>query len=427
MKHFLYTSFLALFLASCGHIDTTNTIVAIQIQDRNGLTETISSPERLKNYDETDFLDPQPYKKVLRIYRGQGKNNSKITTYHPNGVVWQYLEAEELRAFGSYREWHPNGQLHIEATVIGGTADVSPNAQKDWLFHGVSQVFSEQGLLIASMPYRQGMLEGVSSYFYASGELEKELPYRGHALEGVAIEYYPGLQIHSKTTYVQGEKTGPSVGYFKNQQLAWTEEYRDNLLINGAYYRPGSELISTVENGSGLRALFDGDYLAYLVQVQQGFIEGKVKQFSKQGELYSSYFVKNGKKTGTETVYFLKQEMEGVESKGLQPKMTINWAGHSVHGPVKTWYNTGQMQSQKDFCHNKKMGPSMGWYRNGSLMLVEEYEEDRLVKGHYYKKNALDAVSSVINGNGLVTLYDENGVFLRKTPYLKGDPVDSSE
>lgn len=427
MHRFLYIIFLPFFITSCSYVDTTNTIVAIQIQDRNGLTETISAPERLKNYDETDFLAPQPYKKVLRIYRNQGKNQSKITTYHPNGLAWQYLEAEELRAFGIYKEWHPNGQLHIEAHVIGGTADVSSNAQKDWLFHGVSHVWNEQGFLIAKIPYKQGMLEGVSTYFYASGEIEKELPYRGHILEGIAIEYYPDHQIHSKTTYVQGEKTGPSVGYFKNQQLAWTEEYRDNLLINGAYYSPGAEIISTVESGSGLRALFDGEYLSYLVQVQQGFIEGKVKQFTRQGDLVSSYFVKNGKKTGTETVYFLPHEIEGTEAKDLQPKITVNWEDHTIHGSVKTWYSTGQMQSQKDFCHNKKTGPSMSWYRNGSLMLVEEYEEDRLVKGNYYKKNALDAISSVTNGNGLVTLYDENGVFLRKIPYLKGEPVDPSE
>jgi antitoxin component YwqK of YwqJK toxin-antitoxin module len=73
------------------------------------------------------------------------------------------------------------------------------------------------------------------------------------------------------------------------------------------------------------------------------------------------------------------------------------------------------------------MGPSLSWYRDGSLMLLEEYEENQLVKGQYYKKNALDSVSSVINGSGIASLYDENGVFLRKIPYVEGEPVDPED
>ena len=56
-------------------------------------------------------------------------------------------------------------------------------------------------------------------------------------------------------------------------------------------------------------------------------------------------------------------------------------------------------------------------------MLVEEYEEDRLIKGQYYKKNGRDPVSMVFNGNGTAMLYDERGVFLKKVTYVKGEIV----
>ena len=416
-----------LIAAGCYRAGVEDSIVAIQIQDRNGLTETISTPERLENYNKIDFLTSQPYKKILRIYRNQGKSHSKITTYHPNGAVWQYLEAEELRAKGAYKEWFANGQQKIEATVIGGTADVSQGAQKDWLFHGTSFVWDEQGRLVAKLPYNQGALDGTSLYYFPTGKLEKEWPYQNHVLEGMAIEYHPNGGIRSKTAYKQGNKEGMSYGYFQNNQIAWEEEYRDNLILEGSYYNTKGELLSKVEEGSGFRALFEGDTLSYLVQIQQGFGEGGVKQFTNKGELQAIYHIKNGKKYGTETIYYLPPELEDGNKENFLPKISINWEDNRVHGSIKTWYSNGQLQSQRDFCRNQKMGPSLSWYRDGSLMLVEEYETDKLTKGLYYKKNGLDSISSVINGSGLAMLYDENGVFLRKVTYIKGDAVDPGD
>ena len=175
MKNYL----LALALLSttaCYHSAPQEQIMAIQIQDRNGLTETINASDRLEVYQNVDFLASQPYKKVLRIYRKEGKNHSKISTYHPNGMPWQYLEAQEMRAYGAYREWFQNGQLKIEATVIGGTADVVLGAQQDWLFEGLSQVWDEKGNLTAQIPYAKGALEGTSLYFYPDGKNKKRSP-----------------------------------------------------------------------------------------------------------------------------------------------------------------------------------------------------------------------------------------------------------
>jgi antitoxin component YwqK of YwqJK toxin-antitoxin module len=216
-----------------------------------------------------------------------------------------------------------------------------------------------------------------------------------------------------------------SLGYFTNDQKAWEEEYRDNLLINGSYYNPQGELLTTVDDGTGVRALFEGDTLSVLMQVQQGFIEGKIKHLTPQGELKTSYTIRDGRKHGVETIYFLKAEKEkNSDPNLLTPKITIDWEDQSIHGTIKTWYPTGQLQSQKEFCHNKKMGPAMAWYRNGSLMFVEEYEHDKLLKGLYYKKNALDTTSCVVQGSGTATIYDENGIFLRKISYAKGEPTD---
>ncbi|HSX26666.1 MAG TPA: hypothetical protein VLE89_06640 [Chlamydiales bacterium] len=413
--------------AGCHHSsEPEDSLVAIQIQDRNGLTETISAPDRLEVYESVDFLYSQPYKKVLRVYRTTGKNHSKITTYHPNGTVWQYLEAEEMRAHGAYKEWFPNGQQKIEAVVIGGTADVNLGYQHDWLFEGEAQVWDEQGHPMAKIPYRNGALEGHSIYFYPNGQMERELPYSANLLQGDGFEYYPDGNLKSKTSYKKGLKEGPSLGFFSERQAAWIEDYSEGLLKTGAYYHPNGELYSEIENGGGFQALFDRETLSTVVEFRQGRAEGTVRKFSPAGELRTLFHLKNGIKHGEEIEYFLTSERSDHET-AQQPKLSVNWHENVIHGPVKTWYNNGQLQSQREYCRNQKSGPAINWYRDGSLMALEEYEEDRLMKGQYYKKNQRDLVSSISNGNGIAFLYDGDGVFLRKVTYLKGKTVDPED
>lgn len=388
-----------LILAGCHHAPDPSEplLLSIQIQDRNGLTETISIPERLATYDEVDFLNPQPYKKVLRIFKRDGKNAAKITTYHPNGLPWQYLEIQDMRAFGAYREWHPNGQLRIEATVIGGTADVVPGAQQDWLFDGLSQVWDDEGRLLAKIPYEKGILEGKAFYYYSNGQLEKELLYHQNELDGESLEFFANGSVKAKTSY------------------------QKDLLIEGDYFSLAGEEISHVKQGAGLQSIYEGNVLDRMVEFLNGRPEGAVKVFSPSGEWIALYTTKNGKKQGEELRYFTTQEKEG---DLLIPKLSIPWEEDSISGIVKTWYSNGKLQSQKEFARNKKTGASLAWYRDGSLMLLEEYEEDSLLKGQYFKKNQKEPVSTVSNGNGTVTLYDEQGIFLQKIPYAKGKPVE---
>src|SRR3972149_7346238 len=87
---------LFLFLAGCKErTDRDQTdLVSMQIIDRNGFSETIGSKERLSPYKKVDFLSSQPYQKVLRVFakNHEGKSRSALSSYHPNGHIWQYLE-----------------------------------------------------------------------------------------------------------------------------------------------------------------------------------------------------------------------------------------------------------------------------------------------------------------------------------------------
>lgn len=407
-------------LLGCTHrANEQEALVAVQIQDRNGITETVSIPERLQQYEEIDFFTSQPYKKVLRVYKKAGKNRSIITSYHPNGNIAQYLEAQDMRANGHFREWFSNGQVKIDAVVIGGTADITSSAKRDWLFDGICHVWDEQGNLLASIPYNKGALEGLSETYYPSGGIRKKTMYSGNLEEGESSEFYPSGNLRGVQNYTRGKKHGDSSVFFENGHAACTEIYREGFLLGGLYYNVQGEQIGAVHDGRGIQVLYEGSFPAFLVDIHQGVPEGMVKKFNEKGELSTAYFVKNGKKQGEEIDYYPLIETGGV----LQQKLSVHWEQDLVHGIVKTWYPNGQLESQREYCRNERLGPSCAWYRSGDLMLVEEYEEGKLWKGAYYKKGKSEPVSTIVNGNGTATLYDEQGALLRKVLYVNGKPT----
>lgn len=421
MKRIIFS--LCALLAGC-HYSTQDhdPLSLIQIQDRNGLTETISNKDRLIVHETTDFLEPQPYKKVLRVYKNQGKNSSIITTYHPNGTIYQYLEAHEMRANGAYREWFANGIQKIEAKVIGGTADLADGAQDDWIFDGSSKVWDEQGNLVAAIEYSKGSLEGKSLYYYPNGNLKKELFFKDNRLSKTAFEFTPDGEIKSKTEYNKGVPDGQSVGYFSKNEEAWHETFREGRLLRGTYYDLKGELLSEVIDGFGFQArYFDGALM--LVEFQVGIPHGLVKEHTSSGDVVRTFFIKDGRKNGEEIEYFVPS----TNPKNPQPKLSLNWKDNTIHGSVKTWYDNGQLRSEREYSLNQKIGPSLAWYKEGSLMMYEEYEDDRLLKGQYYKIHEKQPISSILNGSGIATIYDENGKLLRKVVYLNGKPVEPED
>ena len=277
-------------------VQNSDDLTTIQTLDRNGFSETISAKERLGKYERIDFLTPQPYQKVVRVYgkSSQGKTNSKLTTYHSNGQPWQYLEVENGRAHGKFIEWHPNGQIKIEAFVIEGTPDLSELAQLSWFFEGLSQVYDEHSRLTAKIFYDKGLLEGTSLYYHRNGKLEKEIPYHKDKIHGlVQIFDDQGICIE-KINYTEGLKCGLAEAHWTTSQPKYTEQWENGLLMHGVYFSPDGNEISRVENSSGYQAIFENNSLASLIEYQKGALEGEVKNFNSKGQLISLFHIKDG-------------------------------------------------------------------------------------------------------------------------------------
>lgn len=411
---------LSLLLAGCRfspeQVDPSK-ITSINIIDRNGLSETISSKERLSAFEHTDFLSPQPYQKVLRVY-GRGKNGdvrSCITSYHPNGQPKQYLEAVNNRAFGTYREWFANGELKIDSRVIGGNADLNTQAEQSWLFEGCNRAWSEDGVLLAEIPYQKGELQGEAVYYHANGTVWKTTPFDKGLPNGTQKVYLDNGTLFQSAEYKNGQKEGLSIRYWNNSQLAYQETYQEGRLINACYFDPYGSKISEIQEGEGQRAILGKSSLQELQTFHGGIQEGEVRVFDETEHLIRLYHVKNGMKHGEEIDYF---------PNTTQPKLLISWNAGMMQGSIKTWYENGNLESQREVSGNKKNGLLTAWYRNGALMLVEEYDNDKLLKGEYYRQGENIAVSKIEKGNGIATLFTPEGTFSRKVYYQEGKPIE---
>ena len=181
MKKIILLLFL---LTSCGVKQNETPLVCIQINDRNGLKETISSKKRLERYRYQDFLSQQPYKNVVRIYKDEktDKRITKLTSYHENGLIFQYLEALNSRAFGKYKQWHDNGSLAVEANIIGGPATLNIEKPNNWIFDKECIAYDEMGNKVSKFLYDKGKIDGEAFYYYSNGSIKENLTYRKNKL-----------------------------------------------------------------------------------------------------------------------------------------------------------------------------------------------------------------------------------------------------
>jgi len=407
----------SMLLVGCRHQSEESTkLVSMQTIDRNGFSETISTKDRLAVYETVNYLTSQPYEKVMRVFKkdSEGKSHAKLTSYHSSGGIWQYLEVTDNRANGRFNQWHENGQMMIEGTIIEGMADLSEIAQQSWLFDGECKVWDERGNLEALFIYEKGLLSQEATYYFPSGQIAKVIPYTKGMIHGILISYDEEGNPVQELPFKNGVQDGSAYECWASGQYKSQEAYQNGLLIEGSYYDFNGNSVAKVHLGNGTKAIFDGEQLHRLAEYQNGIVEGVVKEFSPNGQLFCTYHIQGGKKNGEEVEYF---------ADGTTPKLMITWSDDQIQGMVKTWYKNGVLESQREMTSNKKHGIYLGYYNSGEPMLMEEYENDRLMKGSYFKKGEKYPVSTIENGEGVATLFTPEGYLHKKVNYERSKPV----
>lgn len=383
--------------------------------DRNGFAETISDKQRLSQLERVSFLTPQAYQKVTRTFERDAKGDLLAieTTYYDNGQIKQYLEIKNGRAFGRYGEWYESGKPKIECLVIGGQGALTESAQASWLFEGISKAYNQEGCLLGEFFYQNGKLEGEQKHFYPTGEQKVFATYAQGMKEGPLLHYYSTGEVYKMESYHQDLLSGEVQTFYPRGRLQGKEHYSNNRLVTGEYFTKEGDLYCSVEEECGQRMALEEEGSYTVQDIAEGVPHGKVCCYTKEGKLFSSYHIWQEKKHGEEVLYYASNK----------PKLSIQWYEDQVHGTVKTWYPSGVLESQKEVLNNQKTGHASAWYKTGEVMLIEEYQQDKLLRGRYFKKGEAQPCSEVINGKGEATLFDKEGLFSQKIPYEGGMPV----
>ncbi|AAP05732.1 toxin-antitoxin system YwqK family antitoxin [Chlamydia caviae] len=421
IRKFLRLCLLCCAFTSSGYAAGTYeklTLTGINIIDRNGLSETICSKEKLKKYSKVDFLSPQPYQKVMRMYKNTlGENVSCLTTYHANGQLKQYLECVNNRACGRYREWHSNGKIKIQAEVIGGIADLHPSAESGWLFHGTTLAHSDEGMLEAAINYDKGLLQGTSYYYHSNGQVWKECSYHKGRAHGDFLTYTTEGCLLKKQTYQNGEKHSVSIRYDERSNSVLSEEEYDNgLLLKGSYLDPQThQIFSEVINGNGTQVIYGKHAIVETRVFKRGEACGKVTVFDSLGEqVLQTYALFEGAKHGEELFFY---------PESGKTKLLLTWNYGILQGPVKTWYPNGSLESCKELVNNKKSGLLTLYYPEGQIMATEEYDNELLLKGEYFRPGDRHPYSKVDKGCGTAVFFTSSGTITKKIPYQDGKPL----
>lgn len=406
---------LLILLSSCGFKGGSSepVLISLQLKDRNGVQETISEPHRLEKYTHVNFLDPQPYEKVTCHFKQKGFTSSKVLSYHKNGQLMQSLDVVSARAKGAYREFFENGNIKLEAEVVEGIGDLSFAAQESWIFDGHSKVFYENGTLKALIPYKKGILEGLSIFYKEDGSVWKQTPFVAGQVHGKELFFGTDQEILGSVNYEKGLRDGPAWISARQNGLNVHEKYEKGKLIEGEYRDAAGVLLSQVVQGEGVCTFFEKGALYRTEEIAGGIVEGKISFYRPNGGLDHTFVQKNGMKEGEEWFYHANSK----------PKLKVIWENDQIHGVVQSWYDDGVIESERMYASNKKEGAAFAWYKEGSRMLIEEYENDILIFGRYFKKGDSEPVSRVKEGEGTATLFDAKGNFLNKVTYKKGLPV----
>ena len=422
MKAVIYFFVASLLLFTTNGHAKAEKLVSLTLVDPHGLTETIRARDRLERYRAVNFLLAQPYRKVVRVYgkEKEGSLRTYITSYYPNGQVKRYLQVVNSRASGLYQEWHSSGQRKLCAQVVGGEPDVEDSSITTYLFDGPAEVWDEAGRPLALFSYQRGSLEGVVIEYHPTGALKERAHFTGGLRQWLTQRFSEGGELKEEVTFHEGEPQGEAHGYWPDGRSSYNELYKKGLLHEGLYFDEEGDCIATIHQGRGRRARFLREGRFDLIEYREGVCEGAVEELDADFHLLRRYHTKNGVKHGEE-IEFYPPSPFGQEA-AARPKLLITWQQGLLHGTVKSWYPSGQLESQREMAHNKRYGPSTGWYEEGQLMLIEEYEEDRLIKGSYFSHSSGLPVSHVVAGSGLATLYDGSGHLIRKVVYQGGLP-----
>lgn len=105
---------------------------------------------------------------------------------------------------------------------------------------------------------RNGMKEGEETLFYPNGKKKLIISWHEDKIHGVVKSYYSNGTQMSQRDMANNKQQGFLTSWYKNGDLMLIEEYDNDTLVSGKYFKKGEmRPITQIEKGTGIATLYD--------------------------------------------------------------------------------------------------------------------------------------------------------------------------
>ena len=367
--------------------------------------------------------------------------NIQMTGYHSSlGNVDADLEPDTTRN-GLFTYYHDSSLTKV-------TEGVYEKGMHSGTWKGY---FKNSNILKAEYHYENGKLSGLYAYYDSTTRNKVVEEYYEKGLRTGAMKFYDSASgnLTGVVNCLNGDRNGDGIYYYSNGKTKAKGIYKDDRKEGDWEFYYDSGEIKSVEHYS--KGLADGPYKSFDSVTHRLYLEGQYandlpialfKVYSVQtGELYITVPYERGKVNGEECFYDNGKKKHIVTFKdGIKNGRDVEYYKEQPEIKKSEGYNA----------NGKKTGEWKTYYMNGSLGILEHFDEDKLsgVVISYdsatgYKTNEGTFVNDMRNGavkyytkgtknvylietykndsmEGAVTGYYENGDIKYKGNYLNG-------
>lgn len=193
-----------------------------------------------------------------------GEKNGTSLKYWSNGLLCSVEEFESNKLITG-RYYDQGGEIIEKITNGSGIRVVFDERQKrsieeykNGVLEGEVREYSDEGHCIIKYPIVNSEKHGTEVQYYISGSKKIELPWNHGILHGTVKSWYKNNNPKAQTEISNHKKNGSYTCWYLNGSLMLVEEYENDTLVSGIYYKNNnSKPVSQIQNGRGIAMLFD--------------------------------------------------------------------------------------------------------------------------------------------------------------------------
>ena len=413
-----------------------------------------------KTYNEKGIIKSEGSRKdfeldsTWKFYDNEGKISMEINykkgrkdgirkTYAENETIEENFKEDVKQGYTFY--YFPDGKVKQKILF------------KDGLEDGTSFEYDKNGIITSIAQYKKGFLvnrdninrfdynglkRGLWKEFYENGSVKSECIYLDGKKNGFLKEYSEEGNLVKIEKYINGEKQldAPEL---KNYEIRYDYYPNGKIKVAGSYYNNKAEGVRREYSPDGKieksYILMDGKVTGMGIVDENGWKQGRWKEYYDDGSLKQEGSYLNTKKTGEWKFYFPGSgnviEQIGTYTKSGKPDGEWKWFYESGHIHRIENFNNGIEDGPMEEKTDSGMVIMKGNYQDGledgswKYQLEGHREEGKYVDGkrtgvwkHYFPNGILSFEGNYDDGqpNGVHKIYWENGNLKLSGNYIMG-------